>query len=243
MKTLTTILTLLTLSTHAQSIITEYSLKGESFGLELTNRRGKGVYFTFGGNYMGQLLSINKTWRSEYNDHFVSSVDWYGPNGAYVPTYSPSVVTTSPDYGNVFLGRGTYRSVSEIITTDYSTVYQTYNAGVVIPFQGFRVRLGGGVFITKNIGKRDYWKITQTGKVEKYYDELKILGNSEHIFVVEYTPTFRDERVITPINETKVLPNLNAAFIIPFYTYETYSTDLILGVNAKTLTVGLSYTF
>jgi hypothetical protein len=240
-KTLTTILTLLTISTNAQSFFTEYSLKGEALGIQLFKHKNTGFYISTGGNYLAQLFAFNQTWESDYKDHFTSSVDWYGPSGAYLPTYDPSPITTSPEWGNVLLESGTYRKISETIEINTKTVYQTYNMGVVFPVGEIKVRLGGGVFITTKTGEHDYWKITQTGRVEKYYDELQILGNSQHLFVVEYNPSFRDVRTITPIHERKVAPNLHAALIFPLHTYSYHSTDLTLGVSGNTLTFGLNY--
>ena len=240
---LTSLLICLTTIVNAQVLITEYSLKGENIGIEVINDRGRGFYAMIGGNYLSGLMGMNYIPISKWDSDFSSTIDWYGEYGPLLPSYEPSTITTSPTYGNVLIESGRYTKTTSRVTNHWTTTHRSYNAGVVIPMGNHRLRIGGGIWITQIDGYNEKWYLTQSGYVEKYYDSWKILGNSEHFFCVEYSPTFRERTWNESYNKRTVKPNFNAAYVIPFDYSDKMSADFSLGINGGTITMGINYNF
>ena len=242
MKTkLTSVLICLTTIVNAQVLITEYSLKGENIGVEILDDRGRGVYAMVGGNFLANLMGMDYLPISKWDSDFTSNVSWYGENGPLLPSYEPSEITTSPDYGNVLIESGRYSKTTSRITNHWTTTHRSFNAGVVIPMGNNRMRIGGGLWVTEITGHNEHWTMTQSGYVEKYYDEWKILGNSQNFFCVEYSPTFRERTWNEPYSKKRIRPNLNAAYVIPVEYSRNFSMDFSVGVNGGTMTLGINY--
>jgi hypothetical protein len=116
-----------------------------------------------------------------------------------------------------------------------------FAVGGIIPVGKDRIRIGVGLWTKIITGEQDYRFMEQRGNVSKYWDSWEVIGNDQNLFVVEYSPRFKDIQKTTPIYDKITRLNINASYVFRLWGDSRDPRDLSIGINANTITVGLHY--
>jgi hypothetical protein len=228
------------LSTQAQTAIIEYTyLKGGSWGMEFAKPNRKGFYISAGSNLMALTFEPHLV-KSDYDVDFFSAVSSYSQYGPLLPTYPNEPIWTDPDWGNVVVDEGAYRKVTTWTDQYRRSFHRWLNVGLVFPMDKLKLRVGGGIWIENVTGRDDYRQIIQSGYVTEYWDSWEIAGNSQNRFIVETNTRIKDTEKTTPIQYRTIRFNPNISLVFNHFENESGSIDFSIGLNAKSLVVGMN---
>lgn len=212
-NTLITLLVFLTNTLSAQiSVFHETNFTGtNSLGVEYKNKKGYGLYASFGGNGLIRMIGANQHLDIVNSSDFNSTVSWYTQSGCYYRNLPNNPMFTTPEWGNKLLETGVVTNTVEIWNINKTVTKKIANIGVVIPVKNVKVRIGGGVYRKIEVGQTDYSYWSHKFKVSKYYDEWGVVAQPSGVFVVESSLSLVDRKEVTPINNDIIKANINMA--------------------------------